>query len=881
LALISDLESGNTEAAKRAATLISLRLDLDEEDTSQKAPWLARSLPVDSVSEAASSDSIDAGNALQIALRSPDAPSARLDKPAEPWLALADPDEDETEVRSGEPWIAFAVDDESDEAQKAPWLARANSSADDGQNPEADDNLLSINLQQQSEPGKRSAAWISLTPIELTAPNGTDVDANAVSINIEATRQGADAYDITNLRRVAITPADLASGNELAVSVDANEVEFLSPAAGAFLDVPATAVVLRFPIGANIALLANGQVVDSALVGRTETDADTQLRTQSWYGIPLASGENVLEVISTETGEVLQSLPLTVRGQPEALVLLSSRSIPADGRSTANVRGQLVDAFGNISRWDSVATIQSSDGRFIGADYDPDMPGFQVEVLRGEFVAELQSSLEAHLVQLQAIANGFEAFGQVQFDTPQRPDLISGVIDLRLGARGTDFYDSYREFLPIDGDNDYEFDVDAAVFATGNLGEWLYTGAYNSDRTLNENCHGETTLFRTGNASCSNVYATYGDDSFTDVVAPSLDSVYLRLERNSPSTDSGIDYAMWGDFNTEELAAASQLFTATNRQLHGFKANYNFGDLAFTGLYANNLEGFQRDTIAPDGTSGFYFTSQRDLVPGSENVYLELEELERPGTVLDRVSLVRGLDYEIDYDRGTILFNDPITRTAVDDFGQLLVRRIVTTYQHEDGGDTNILAGRAQYSLDNRQGQESWIGATYFDQDQGSRDFTLYGADARISLGQQARITAEIAESTADFDTTDEVTGTAYRLEVEGDLGDAINGRAYVRSTDAGFTNSATTSFVPGQTRYGAQLSGRISEDTSLRARFDHEDNFGTAPRVVTDLAQLLSGENSLTGRALDNSLTTYSLGVSQRWGRATAEVDWIHRDRS
>ena len=92
--------------------------------------------------------------------------------------------------------------------------------------------------------------------------------------------------------------------------------------------------------------------------------------------------------------------------------------------------------------------------------------------------------------------------------TPQRSNLISGVVDVRLGARGTDFYDSYREFLPLDGDNSYEFDVEAAVFATGNVGEWLYTGAYNSDRSLNENCRGESSLFRGSSGDCDTIYPT-------------------------------------------------------------------------------------------------------------------------------------------------------------------------------------------------------------------------------------------------------------------------------------------------------------------------------------------------------------------------------------
>jgi len=748
-------------------------------------------------------------------------------------------------------------------------------------------------------------SWISITPEILERRDRTYDGLSILVTDTERSLLGEDRmvprlaisepglsdpsqviYDVRALPQNPITPLQLANAaDEAQISVSASQVEILTPQSGEILTIPSTPVALRFPVGAKIALLVNGQLIDDSQVGRTETDPKTNLRIQTWYGLTLDAGENIIEVVSTETGQVFASSPVVVRGQPEELNLFAPETLPADGISTAQIRGQLVDEVGISSVWNTTVTLNTSDGRFLGADQEPDQPGFQVAVNNGAFSAELQSSLDPGLVQLQATTSGFEAFRQIQFQTPQRPSLISGAINLRFGARGTDYYDSFREFLPIDGDDSYEFDVDGAVFATGNIGEWLYTGAYNSDRSLNENCRGESTLFRsgTGGSDCINSYATYGDDSYSDVVAPSLDSVYLRLERNSPSS-TGIDYAMWGDFNTEEFSTSSQLFTATNRQLHGFKTNYNFGSLALTGLYANNVEGFQRDTIAPDGTSGFYFTSERDLVPGSEKVYLELEELERPGTVLERQLLARGADYEVDYDRGTLLFNDPVMRTAVANDGLLLVRRIVTTYQHEDGNDTDIYAGRLQYNfardLDGYGESDSWVGATYFDEDQGNRDFTLYGADAQIALGESAKLTAEIAQSSNDVAGVESVEGTAYRVELDGDLGDSINGRAYYRSTDAGFSNLATASFVPGQTRYGAQVTGQLGRDTALRARYDRETNSGRAP-AITDVSDLLSGIVSSPGAELDNSLTTYSVGASQRIGRANAEFDWIHRDRT
>ena len=815
--------------------LIAINPDLEEEEEEQETSWLA--------------------------LR---APEEGEEKPT-PWLALRAPEEGEESAPTdpkGPSWIALSTP--TAEAPTPAILRQPRLALD----PEA------------NTPKKRTENWLSISLQEITESDEPEASEDEIAL---APTPEPRTYDIDILSQVAITPTYLANGEESEVSVSDSEVQFLSPESGAFLDIPSTPVVLRFPVGAKIALLANGQEVATDLVGRTSTDSNTGLRTQTWYGVSLVPGDNLLEIVATDTGEVLQTLPLVVRGQPASLVLLSPQAVPADGRSTSSIRGQLLDEDGNISLWNSVATVRTSDGEFIGADHDPDVPGFQVQLQEGEFVTELRSSLESQLVQLHARVSGFDAYSQVQFTTPQRPSLLSGVVDVRLGARGTDFYDSYRNFLPLDGDNRYELDVDAAIFATGNLGEWLYTGAYNSTRSLNENCQGESTLFGAGTGTCES-YTLYGDDSYTDRLAPSLDSVYLRLERNSPSNERGRDYIMWGDFDTEEFATAAQVFTSTSRQLHGFKANYNFGNLAATALYANNVEGFQRDTIAPDGTSGFYFTSERDIVPGSETVFFELEELERPGSVLERQSLTRGADYEIDYDRGTLLFSEPVARTSVDDFGQLLVRRIVTTYQHEDGSDTDIVAGRLEYEFNGTREQESWVGTSYFTENQGNRDFSLYGVDAQIALGESAQLTAEVARSHNHFDADsvgagdNNVSGNAYRVELDGSVG-KWTGRAHFRTTDAGFSNSATTSFVPGQTRYGAQVAGVIGESTTIRAQYDHEDNFGTAPQIITDVSQLLTGL-STEGRALDNSLTTYSVGVGHRFGNVSAEVDWIHRDR-
>lgn len=578
-------------------------------------------------------------------------------------------------------------------------------------------------------------------------------------------------------------------------------VKILTPTPSAVIDIPATTVILQFPVGATVELRVNGDLVDPSLVGRTETDANTNLVTQTWYGISLKDGANTITTQVVGSSEAPVSVQVVVRGTPTELKLETVEArIPADGRSTATVKGEFRDENGNRSNRDGVVTLILTAGEFVGKDFKPDEPGFQVEAKKGQFSATLKSSLNAQTVRIRAIANDLEAYTQLQFETALRPSLVTGVVDVRLGARGTDYYSSFRDFLPPNKDNSTQLNVRSSVFATGAIGEWLFTGAYNSFRNLNEDCNCDNRLFRSFQFNDQN-YPVYGDSSKTEVITPSTDSVYARLERSPKIPGADPDYFMWGDYTTQEFARSSQQFTSVTRQLHGFKANYSLGNLQFTGLYANNVEAFQRDTIAPDGTSGYYFLSRRLLVPGSENIAIESEELNRPGTVLERQQLNRGPDYEIDYDRGTILFREPIQRTDLDENGQVLVRRIVVTYQYKgSGSDSNIYAGRLQYNFDRTLNKESWIGTTYFQQDQGMRDFELYGADAQIALGSRGKLIAEYARSSNSSDLSGKVSGSAYWIEAEGEILPGFRGRTYYRSTDAGFANDATTSFVPGQT---------------------------------------------------------------------------------
>lgn len=719
---------------------------------------------------------------------------------------------------------------------------------------------------------------------EESGNNVTPTEINLEAIEPPVMLPSRESNQELNPQLNNSTPENIHQNNQPENPKSDDSVKILSPTIGAVLDVPAATVVVQYPKDGKFELKVNGSTVDQSLVGRTETAGDVV--TQTFYGVSLRDRENRISAVVG--GQEMASVKVEVRGVPETLKVETIESkIAADGRSTATVRGELLDANGNRSNRDAVVTLMPTAGEFVGADYNPDLQGFQVEAKNGQFSATLKSDLRSQTVRIRATANNLEAFTQIEFATALRPSLMTGVLDVRLGARSTDYFGSLRDFLrprPQESnrvDDSLQLDVRSSFFATGAVGEWLFTGAYDSQRNLNEDCNCDTRLFRNYQFNEQN-YPVYGDSSTIDVITPSIDSVFARFERSSKVSGRSVDYFMWGDYNTEEFARSSQQFTAITRQLHGFKANYNFGNLQFTGFYGNNVEAFQRDTIAPDGTSGFYFLSRRLVQVGSEAVFLEMEELNRPGTVIERKRLNIGQDYEIDYDRGTLLFREPILRTEIAENGEVLVQRIVVTYQQRsEDADGEIYAGRMQYNLGYGVNQESWIAGSYVQENQGNRDFKLYGADAMVSFGGKGRFLAEYARSENEADIAGNVEGDAFRAEVEGEIIKGIQTRAYYRFADVGFANNTTLSFVPGQTRYGAQVTGKITDTTNLRVQYDHEDNFGTAPQPLDSFEELFAPRTqALPGSKVDNSLTTISAGIQQRIGKGNVELDWVHRDR-
>lgn len=680
-----------------------------------------------------------------------------------------------------------------------------------------------------------------------------------------------------------------------------DEVRILFPVAGETRE-KSTHLILQYHAESEVTIRINGKPLDRDIPTTLERDESQNLAIQIWYNIPLKTGTNAIAVSANNADPTIVRVSVAgsqIAGEGSAAISLKpvgDPRIPADGRSTLVFEGTITDENGDLLTEDTLVTLTASAGEFIDSDRDPDRAGFQVLARDGRFRVRLRSDIQAQKVRVRAAADShpspvtrLEAFAQVEFITHLRPSLVSGVLDLRIGNSGTDFWGSRREFLaPYTLDEGVKVELNAAFFAIGAVGEWLLTAAYNSDRPLNQTCDGITRLFR-GPQMCEQNYPVYGDSSTVDYLTPSTDSVYARLERTSPTVGAEPDYFMWGDYNSSEFARPSQTFAAQTRQLHGFKGNISVGDLQISALYSPEVEGFQRDTITPDGTSGYYFLSHRLLVAGSESIIIESEEVNRPGRILETQRLNRGQDYEIDYDRGTILFRRPIQSLEFDPYGNTIARKIVATYQYDGGEETDIFAGRAQYNFSHDLETPSWLAFSYWQENQGAIDYKLYSADFLLTLSPQAAIVGEYAFSERTSSIGDDEADSAYRLRFTGNISPEVRAEAYYQSVEENFNNTATSSFVPGQTRYGAAVSANVTPTTLVSASYDYEENFGVAPEVRTTLFDPFNPESDLfsarsedpDGDRVNNTLTEVRAGVRQQFGNVTASLDYVNRSRS
>jgi uncharacterized repeat protein (TIGR01451 family) len=627
----------------------------------------------------------------------------------------------------------------------------------------------------------------------------------------------------------------------------------------------ASHIGIKHAAGQSVSLQINGRDIPPYF--RTAVlSAPNGASLSQFKGVPLEDGRNVLvATIRGKNGKVVSTLRQDIHfvDTIARIVPLPDQSVlVADGRTVPEIAIRFEDEAGRPVHAGRITRIEIEPPYRL---YDENGENFlreQSETLISPLSASqelsvgadgvvrvaLEPTLRTGKVTINAVTDTGRIVPVYMNLAPEKRDWI--LVGLAEGTAALDRVRGNATGLIASGSNPDDVPAEAfmsdgrvAFFAKGMVkGEWLMTLALDTDKRKSRRGSNADGDFL-GEIDPNAYYTLYGDRSYQEFEGVSRYPLYIKLEKRQA-------YALFGDYDTNVTEGR---LTAYNRRLSGLKAEYLGDNFQVLGFAAETNQGFALDEIPADGTSGTYQLSNSHILAQSEEIVLETRDRVRPDVVLERKTLVRFLDYTLDYLTGELLFRLPVDATDAE-FNPVV---IVANYETSEEAERNVtFGGRVQTQLADNRVQ---LGSTFVHEDGSAQaagvQSTQVGVDVQVAVSDNTHARLEYAVT----DTADGGTADAKLVELI-HTSEKLVGEAYMREQEAGFGLGQRTSNTTSVRRYGARASYRVSETddvetgerTTRHVRVDayREENLGTGDARS-------SGEVTLeqSGRKLNGSV--------------------------
>jgi uncharacterized repeat protein (TIGR01451 family) len=622
--------------------------------------------------------------------------------------------------------------------------------------------------------------------------------------------------------------------------------EVLFPPADHNPRAPAVRVVLKHAPDQSVTLRVNGTEADGLAFDGTDSDPTRGIAIAKWRSVPLHDGANTLVAdIFDKSGAKVTSLTRTVYYSNLATraELIAERShLSADGITQPLIAVRFTDRFGKPVRkgvsgafelespYTSAQSVDDKNRRQLeGRDRFDNT--FQVSGDDGVALIALEPTTQTGTATLHFKLGDERARTRQTLRAwlaPQSRDWI--VVGFAKGTGGFNTLKGKAENLPDarDADNAYS-DGQISLYAKGRIkGKWLLTVAYDSDKKRGRTAS-ERDLLRT--IDPNRYYTLYGDQTQQGYDAASLEKVYVKLERNQ-------FYAMFGDYET---GLNQNQLSRYSRSLNGAKTEYRGKHLVVNAFAARTLFNFARDEIQGTGLSTFYRLSKSNIILNSDKISIETRDRFRSEKIVETKSLSRHIDYDIDYDAGTLTFREPI-RTRDSDFNPVF---IVADYEvlGAAGHDTNA-GGRVGGEWADGKVQ---VGATMLHDEGFSNKSNLGGVDLKARLGENTEVRLEAARTHSENAQRIDNNGDAYLAEIE-HRSERIDALAYYRRQDGGFGFGQQNGGESGTEKFGIDGRVRIADNWQL-AGSSYRENYlstGSERTVAQSRLEYVTPDNGL-----------------------------------
>lgn len=638
---------------------------------------------------------------------------------------------------------------------------------------------------------------------------------------------------------------------------------------------PATRIAIRHLVGQTVKLFADGKAVDPITFDGTRNDPANSFTVSLWRGVPLHSGANRFTAeVRNADGSLAQKLDRTVwftTTAARAEYLPAKSRLTADGVQRPVIAVRITDRDGRPVRAGTTGDLQLSAPYETAMAVDADQaralsgleraaPVWRVAGDDGIAYIELAPTTTSGALTLDFAFRERDQVRRQKIESWLSPgDRPWTIVGLAQGRVGFGKLASRVEPLTVPTD-DITADGRIAFYAKGRIkGSWLLTLAYDSAKKRSDQP-------LSGAIDPNTYYTVYSDKSERRYDAASTRKIYIKLETRQ-------FYALFGDFETNLVDTELARYV---RSATGGKAEYRGKNVAASAFVARFPTTHRRDEIQGNGLSVGYTLSSRDILANSEQVTIETRDRLRADRIVDRKTLVRFVDYDIDYSTGTLRLSAPLlSRSSAFDPQFLVVDYEVLSI---DGGEINA-GGRVTWTS---KGEALRVGVTGL-RDAGDNGRKLLGgADLRWRFGKDFELRGEVAGTRRDGSN---VIDSAWLVELEKHTS-RLDLLAYARSAAAGFGVDQQNGVDLGRRRIGTDIRYKLTDrlalttsawlDTDLtgdadrraiRTRLDF-----TGGKTDFHLGATYARDNTGTGDALTSTLI--EAGATRRLLGGRLELD-------
>jgi uncharacterized repeat protein (TIGR01451 family) len=626
-------------------------------------------------------------------------------------------------------------------------------------------------------------------------------------------------------------------------------VAWLAPHDGSIPAISSVKVAIQHAVNQQVELSINNAPISALnFDGTTHNNAKT-IAVSRWIGIDLKDGDNtLLAIIRDANGTEVTRLTRTVHfagGAVRAEFVKEHSSLVADGKTHPIIALRMFDAAGKPARpgtigvfsvdapyrsWWEVQTLQENQVTFVG----PREPTFRVDD-DGLARIELEPSTQTGNVTLRLRFNERQTQDLRVWLSPQARDWILVGI-----AEGTAAHKTIADNLEsaqaagIEAEG-YEQDGRVAFFAKGRIkGDFLLTMAFDSAR---ERKVEDPRLL--GAIEPDRYYTVYGDGAEQRFEAASQEKLYVKVERQQ-------FMAMFGDFETGLTVTELSRYSRT---LTGFKSDYAGEVFNFSTFAAQTDQGFIKDELLGDGTSGLYRLSSGDIIANSDKIRIEVRDRFRSEVIVETRTLTRYIDYSIDYYNGTLFFKQPVS-SRDENFNPQF---IIAEYEVLQGAQEQIVAGgRGAVKLFDDRVE---VGASYMQEGADAGDTRLAGTDIKVQVLKNTLVRAEVARSESD-DPTRAADATAFFTEVK-HVSERVDASVYHRQQDTQFGFGQQLSTETGTRKTG--FDGRMQLTDTLALRTE------AYQQTVLATTTLDEAERQAASAELRHETSRYGVGMGVR----------------